>query len=86
MIEHFKVRLVAKGFHQLSNLDHSERFNLFVKLAIVRLIFSLLVSYGSLYQLEISNAFGHGSLTEEVYMIQPLCLLTNNIFHAFFPS
>lgn len=71
-ISRYKVRLVAKGFHQKPGLDYSETFSPVVKLTIVRLIIALAVScHWSLKQLDISNAFLHGILQEEFYMQQP---------------
>uniref|UniRef100_A0A2N9FBP7 Reverse transcriptase Ty1/copia-type domain-containing protein n=1 Tax=Fagus sylvatica TaxID=28930 RepID=A0A2N9FBP7_FAGSY len=67
-----KAKLVAKGFHQQHGVDFDETFSPVVKAPTVRLILSLAVSLGwSLRQLDVKNAFLHGSLKEEVYMTQP---------------
>ena len=71
-IDKHKARLVARGFTQQHGIDYGDTFNPVVKPATVRLVLSLAVSRGwSLRQVDVSNAFLHGFLTEEVYMQQP---------------
>jgi len=43
-IERYKVRIVARGFTQQKGIDYSETFSLITKQAIVRLVFSIVVS------------------------------------------
>jgi hypothetical protein len=71
-IERHKARLVAKGFHQQAGIDYGETFILVVKPTTIRTVLSLAYSAGwSLNQIDIHNAFLHGFLSEDVYMVQP---------------
>ena len=68
----YKARLVAKGFHQQAGIDYHETFNPVIKSATMRLVLAIVVSYNwTLRQLDVSNAFLHGVLKEDVYMQQP---------------
>ncbi|CAL2228782.1 unnamed protein product [Prunus armeniaca] len=71
-IERYKARLVANGFHQQYGIDYLETFSPVVKHVIVRIILSLVFSrQWPIRQLDVTNAFLHGYLSEEVYMRQP---------------
>ena len=66
-ISRYKVRLVAKGFHQQAGVDFHETFSPVIKPATVRLVLSIAVSCNCpLKQLDVSNAFLHGYLKEEI--------------------
>jgi hypothetical protein len=71
-LDKYKDRLVAKGFKQRYGIDYGDTFSPVVKTATIRFVLSLAVSQGwSLRQLDVSNAFLHGHLEEDVYMKQP---------------
>ncbi|XP_019051556.1 PREDICTED: uncharacterized protein LOC109114020 [Nelumbo nucifera] len=71
--ERYKALLVAQGFTQQAGIDFIETFSPVVKPTTIWLIISLVVHYGwNLRQLDVSNAFFHGYLREEVFMEQPM--------------
>jgi len=71
-VDRYKARLVAKGFHQQEGIDYWETYSPFIKPVIIRTVLSLAVSSGwPIKQVDISNAFLHGFLSETVYMAQP---------------
>lgn len=64
--------MVAQGFNQAPSLDYQETFSPVEKMPTVR-VFIIVALHNSwpIAQLDISNAFLHGHLTERVYMKQP---------------
>lgn len=71
-VEHPKSRLVAKGFTQQEGVDFTDTFSHVAKLDSVKLLLALAVIKGwSLSQMDVSNAFFHSELDEEIYMTLP---------------
>jgi len=71
-IDRYKTRLVAKCFHQQSGLDYGDTFSPVVKPTTIRTVRSIAVSSNwCIRQLDVTNAFLHGFLQEDVYMLQP---------------
>jgi hypothetical protein len=71
-VDHYKAHMVTKGFKQRFGIDYGDTFSPMIKLAIIWLVLSLVVSRGwCLQQLDVQNTFLHGTLDEDVYMRQP---------------
>ena len=67
-----KLGLLLRGFHQQYGVDFDETFSPVIKPLTVRIILFLAVQFNWLLkQLDVRNAFLHGYLREEVYIIQP---------------
>ncbi|GJT36081.1 ribonuclease H-like domain-containing protein [Tanacetum coccineum] len=91
-LSRYKARLIANGSTQLAGIDVDETFSPVVKLATIRTVLSLAISrHWPVHQLDVKNAFLHGSLSETVYMHQPpgfrdpqhpdhVCLLQRSLY------
>jgi hypothetical protein len=71
-LERYKARWVLRGFTQRPGIDFGETFSPVMKPATVRIVLSLAVSSSwPIHQLDVKNAFLHGTLSETVYCSQP---------------
>lgn len=66
----YKAHLIAKGFHQQPGIDYGDTFSPVVKPITIRTVLSLAVASNScIKQLDVTNAFLHSFLQENVFMI-----------------
>ena len=71
-LDRYKARWVLRGFTQRPGVDYDETFSPVVKPATVRTVLTLAHSRDwPIHQLDVKNAFLHGTLSETVYCSQP---------------
>ncbi|GJY49404.1 retrovirus-related pol polyprotein from transposon TNT 1-94 [Tanacetum coccineum] len=71
-VDGFKARLVVGGFNQKEGLDYKHIFSPVAKLATVRVLITIATAkQWPLHQLDINNAFLHGYIKDEIYILPP---------------
>lgn len=71
-MEHYKARLVIKGYLQITGINYEETFTLVTRYDSLRLIIALFMNLGLLLeQLDIKTAFLNGELDEEIWITPP---------------
>ena len=71
-IERYKARLVARGFTQREGIDYKETFSPVSSKDSFRTIMALVAHLDlELHQMDVKTAFLNGELEEDIYMVQP---------------
>jgi len=71
-LERYKARWILRGFTQCPSVDYDETFSPVVKPVTVRTVITVAHSRDwPIHQLDVKNAFLHGTLSETVYCSQP---------------
>jgi hypothetical protein len=71
-LERYKACWVLRGFTQRPGIDFDETFSPVVKPATIRTVLTVALTHNWLvHQLDVKNAFLHGTLDETVYCVQP---------------
>ena len=75
----YKVKLMAKGYHQKQGVDYDENFSLVAMLKSIRILLAIAAHYDyDIWKMDVKTSFLNGNLTEEVYMTQPEGFISGN--------
>jgi hypothetical protein len=78
-VDKYKARLVAQGFSQVEGFDYQETFSPVVKMTTLRTLVAVSAARGyGLYQSDVTTAFLHSNVEEEIYMKQPPGYIVDN--------
>jgi hypothetical protein len=71
-VEHYKAKLVARGFTETYRGDYNETFSPVAKFTSIRCILALVALEDmEIHQMDVKTTFFNGELEEEIYMEQP---------------
>lgn len=78
-IERLKARLMAKDHTQIEGFDYIEIFSHVAKIVSVRTVIAVAsLKSWHIFQMNMSNVFLHGDLTEKIFMNLPPGMLSSN--------
>lgn len=71
-VEHYKARLVTRGYNQKEEIDYNETISPVAKMVTVWFVATLAINNNcTLYQFDVNSAFLYGNLDREVFMALP---------------
>jgi hypothetical protein len=72
-MDHYKTRLMAKGFTQKEGVDFKETFNPIVKFDSIKTMFSITtIEDINITQFDVCTFFLYGEIEDKIYMTHPL--------------